>query len=52
VAKDYRFEGENGPARFADLCGDEQTLLVYSYMFGPQRQRPCPMWTSLERLGR
>lgn len=47
VAKDYRFEGENGPASFADLFGDKQTLAAYSYMFGPQRQRPCPMCTSL-----
>jgi predicted dithiol-disulfide oxidoreductase (DUF899 family) len=47
VAKDYRFEGERGPAGFADLFGDKQTLVVYSYMFGPQRERPCPMCTSL-----
>ena len=27
--------------------------MVYSYMFGPQRERPCPMCTSLlARLGR
>jgi predicted dithiol-disulfide oxidoreductase (DUF899 family) len=32
---------------FADLFGDKQSLVVYSYMFGPQRQRPCPMCTSL-----
>ncbi|MHC1549451.1 DUF899 family protein [Phyllobacterium sp. K27] len=43
----YKFEGENGAAEFADLFGDKQTLIVYSYMFGPQRQRPCPMCTSL-----
>ena len=47
VTRDYRFEGENGPRRFADLFGDKQTLAVYSYMFGPQRERPCPMCTSL-----
>ncbi len=47
VPKTYKFEGENGPADFADLFGDKQTLIVYSYMFGPQRQRPCPMCTSL-----
>lgn len=46
VTKDYRFDGENGPAGFADLFGDKQTLVVYSYMYGPQRQRPCPMCTS------
>src|SRR5712692_11607953 len=47
VKKNYPFEGENGPASFADLFGDKDTLVVYSYMFGPQRERPCPMCTSL-----
>jgi Uncharacterized protein conserved in bacteria len=44
---DYRFEGEHGPLDLAGLFGDKQTLVVYSYMFGPQRERPCPMCTSL-----
>jgi predicted dithiol-disulfide oxidoreductase (DUF899 family) len=43
----YRFEGEQGPLDFADLFGDKQTLVIYSYMFGPQRERPCPMCSSL-----
>jgi predicted dithiol-disulfide oxidoreductase (DUF899 family) len=47
VEGDYRFQGERGPVDFAGLFGDKQTLVVYSYMFGPQRQRPCPMCTSL-----
>jgi predicted dithiol-disulfide oxidoreductase (DUF899 family) len=47
VAKDYRFEGERGPVGFADLFGGRQTLVLYSYMFGPQRERPCPMCTAL-----
>ncbi|HET8729334.1 MAG TPA: DUF899 family protein [Alphaproteobacteria bacterium] len=47
VTKDYRFEGEGGPTSFADLFGDKQTLVIYSYMYGPRRQRPCPMCTSL-----
>lgn len=47
VTKDYRFIGENGPASFADLFGDKETLAVYSYMYGPQRAQPCPMCTSL-----
>ena len=29
-----------------DLFGDKQTLVIYSYMFGPQREKPCPMCTS------
>ena len=47
VTKKYRFEGERGPVNFADLFGGKQTLVAYSYMFGPQRERPCPMCTSL-----
>jgi predicted dithiol-disulfide oxidoreductase (DUF899 family) len=46
VTKDYLFVGEHGAVTFADLFGDKQTLVLYSYMFGPQRQRPCPMCTS------
>ena len=30
----------------ADLFGNKQTLVIYSYMFGPQREKPCPMCTS------
>jgi predicted dithiol-disulfide oxidoreductase (DUF899 family) len=47
VKKKYAFKGESGPASFADLFGDKNTLVVYSFMFGPQRERPCPMCTSL-----
>ena len=47
VRGDYRFEGVNGPVDLAGLFGDKQTLVVYSYMFGPERERPCPMCTSL-----
>src|SRR4051794_36403089 len=47
VRGDYRFEGEQGPTDFASLFGDKQTLIVYSFMFGPQSERPCPMCTAL-----
>ena len=47
VKGSYRFEGENGPVSLADLFGDKPTLILYSYMFGPQRERPCSMCTSL-----
>lgn len=47
VKGDYRFEGEEGPVDFAGLFKDKQTLVAYSYMFGPQRERPCPMCTNL-----
>ena len=47
VKKAYSFQGEQGPVTFADLFGGKQTLVVYNYMFGPQRERPCPMCTSM-----
>jgi len=47
VVGDYRFQTEDGPCDFAGLFGDKQTLAVYSYMFGPHRERPCPMCTNL-----
>jgi predicted dithiol-disulfide oxidoreductase (DUF899 family) len=47
VTKDYRFEGEEGPVTFADLFKGKQALAAYSFMYGPQRARPCPMCTSL-----
>src|SRR5204863_78813 len=47
VKKAYAFAGENGPVDFAGLFGDKNTLVVYNYMFGPQREKPCPMCTSL-----
>ena len=47
VLDHFTFEGEDGPVTFAGLFGDKQTLAVYSFMYGPQRQRPCPMCTSL-----
>jgi predicted dithiol-disulfide oxidoreductase (DUF899 family) len=47
VTGEYRFEDEGGPQGFGDLFGDKDTLVAYSYMFGPERARPCPMCTNL-----
>lgn len=46
VDGDYRFIGADGPGDFASLFGDKNTLVVYSFMFGPQRERACPMCTN------
>ena len=46
VEGDYRFLGEAGETSLEGLFGDKPTLLVYSYMFGPERERPCPMCTA------
>ena len=31
----------------AELIGDKTTLLIYSFMYGPGWDNPCPSWTSL-----
>lgn len=47
VTREYRFEGVEGSVTLAELFGDKDTLVIYTWMFGPQRARPCPMCTSL-----
>lgn len=48
VIGDYRFVGEDGSSlTLEQLFADKPTLGVYSFMFGPQRSRPCPMCTNL-----
>ena len=48
VPEDYPFVAEDGTdVALSDLFGDHDTLVVYSYMFGPSRQAPCPMCTSM-----
>jgi predicted dithiol-disulfide oxidoreductase (DUF899 family) len=48
VPRDYRFVAEDGvEVTMSDLFGGHETLIIYSYMFGPQRESPCPMCTSL-----
>lgn len=47
VAQDYALVGADGPITLSRLFADKQTLVVYLYMFGPQRERPCPMCSSL-----
>ena len=47
MSEDYRFIGEDGTeVSLAELFGDHETLVIYSFMFGPQRDAPCPMCTS------
>src|SRR4026209_2632667 len=33
--------------KFSELFGDKTTLLLYSFMFGPNWDKPCPSCTSL-----
>ena len=52
LKEDYTFKwasngkvGEN--VKFSELFGDKNTLLFYSFMFGPNWDNPCPSCTSL-----
>lgn len=46
--KDYRFlDAQGRNLGLGDLFGPHDTLVTYFWMYGPQRQRPCPMCTSL-----
>ena len=47
VTEEYQFIGEGGPMTLGDLFGDKQTLVIYSFMYGSNRERPCPMCTGL-----
>jgi predicted dithiol-disulfide oxidoreductase (DUF899 family) len=45
--RDYRFLDEQGEEiGLADLFGRHDTLFTYLWMYGPERERPCPMCTS------
>ena len=46
-APPYRFQNESGETlALADLFGPHDTLITYFWMYGPQRERPCPMCTA------
>jgi predicted dithiol-disulfide oxidoreductase (DUF899 family) len=52
LKEDYVFQwasdGKVGkPVRFSELFGDKNSLLLYSWMFGPNWDKPCPSCTSL-----
>ena len=47
IEKDYRFKDEQAlEVGLLDLFGDKDTLVTYFWMYGPQRERPCPMCTN------
>jgi predicted dithiol-disulfide oxidoreductase (DUF899 family) len=46
VRKDYRFVDADGAEQgLIDLFDGNDTLITYFWMYGPQRERPCPMCT-------
>jgi predicted dithiol-disulfide oxidoreductase (DUF899 family) len=49
VPQDYVFDGEHGPVRMSELFapGKDDSLILYSYMFGPKMETPCTSCTSI-----
>lgn len=52
IPEDYVFErlGDNlmpEKVRMSDLFGAHDTLIIYSFMYGPDRDRPCPGCTHM-----
>lgn len=47
IGKNYRFKLADGrEVGLRDLFGKHDTLVTYFWMYGPQRERPCPMCTN------
>jgi predicted dithiol-disulfide oxidoreductase (DUF899 family) len=46
VPHDFTLVSEKGPIPFSSLFGDKDALIVYSMMYGPERNTACPMCTS------
>lgn len=47
LMKEYLFRDGNGAELgLAELFGDHDTLVTYFWMYGPERDRPCPMCTN------
>ena len=42
VTKDYRFDGASGAVGFAELFGDKNTLVIYSFMYGRSARQAAP----------
>lgn len=48
VPEDYVFENAGGGVRLSDLFEPgKDTLAIYSFMYGPEVERPCPACTSI-----
>ena len=47
IAKEYRFETDEGSASLADLFRGRSQLLVYHFMFGPDYAAGCPSCSAI-----
>jgi predicted dithiol-disulfide oxidoreductase (DUF899 family) len=43
IPEDYQFVDDGGPVKLSELFPPgKDTLAIYSFMYGPERERPCP----------
>jgi predicted dithiol-disulfide oxidoreductase (DUF899 family) len=47
VPEDYVFESEQGSVRLSQLFEHGNTLVAYSFMYGPKMKQACPSCTSI-----
>src|SRR6476620_3071874 len=48
IEQDYRFRDMHGElVTLAALFAEHDSLVTYFWMYGPERERPCPMCTNL-----
>ncbi len=47
VPEDYLFEEEGRKTRLSELFTNGDTLVAYSFMYGPKAANPCPMCSSM-----
>lgn len=47
VPEDYLFEEEGRKTRLSELFVNGDTLIAYSFMYGPKVAAPCPMCSSM-----
>jgi len=47
VAEEYVFDGQQGKVKLSQLFERGDTLVAYSFMYGPKMQRACPMCTAV-----
>ena len=46
VSQDYAFDGEAGKVKLSELFERGDTLVAYSFMYGPKMAHACPMCTA------
>lgn len=47
VPEDYVFDSPDGKVKLSELFANDNTLVAYSFMYGPKMAEPCPMCTAM-----